>query len=105
VAINTGMDPVAAAPREDYRPSRHRHYKVVLYKQNGRAASTERRVIRNHPLLGLSKNPASPAVLRIEDEGVVRMSAIGEGMPRQRARFDPGQPLRVPLRNIAPAPD
>jgi ATP-dependent DNA ligase len=24
------------------------------------------------------KNPASPAVLRIEDEGVVRMSAIGD---------------------------
>jgi hypothetical protein len=40
--------------------------KRCFTKRNGRAASTERRAIRIIPL-GLSKNPASPAVLRIED--------------------------------------
>jgi hypothetical protein len=34
----SGMEPVAAAPGEDYRPATHRRYKAALYKQNRRAA-------------------------------------------------------------------
>jgi hypothetical protein len=51
-------------PGEDYRPATHRRYKAVFYKQNGRAASTERRAIR---VRVSPENPASAAVPRNQD--------------------------------------
>jgi hypothetical protein len=53
-------------PGEDYRPATIGANKAVLYK-TVRASSIHRTPAHpHHPPPGLSKNPASPAVLRIE---------------------------------------
>ena len=75
-------------PWQELSPGRHRRYKAVLYKQNRRAASTERRAIRIIPA-GSLQEPGEPGRAADRRPNVVRMSAIGEGMPRQRDRFGP----------------
>jgi hypothetical protein len=75
------MEPVAAAVGKSYRPA-------AIGAISSRSGATSPTVQGGARLVDQGEEPCEPGRGAHPRRDVVRMSAIGDGMPRQRARFD-----------------